>query len=151
MKKLLFILVLLFGYSFSVFAQPATKQDVEQLRKDIEQLKKDIEQFKAYVDLKIEQLKTYVDLKIEALSNDIKGEIKALNTKVDTKIEAVSGQIAILMWMIGILAGLIGLLVALPQVLDFLRGRKETQARLEKLEAEIVELKARPVAKGDKG
>ena len=133
MKRLLFVFVLLFGYSFSVFAQPATKQDLELLRKDIE------------------QLKTYVDLKIEALSNDIKGEIKALNTKVDTKIEAVSGQIAILMWMIGILAGLIGLLVALPQVLDFLRGRKETQARLEKLEAEIVELKARPVTKGDKG
>ena len=111
----------------SVFAQPATRQDIESLKKDIE------------------SLKTYVDLKIEALSNELKGELKAVNTTIVEMDKRLSGQITLLMWMMGILAGFMGLLIALPQVLDFLRGRKEIQARLEKMEMEISELKERKI------
>ena len=111
----------------SVFAQPATRQDIESLKKDIE------------------SLKTYVDLKIEALSNELKGELKAVNTAIVEMDKRLSGQITLLMWMMGILAGFMGLLIALPQVLDFLRGRKEIQARLEKMEMEISELKERKI------
>ncbi len=126
MKRVVFVAAFLLGFSLSAFAQPATKQDIEQLK---------------------EQLKTYIDLKIEALSNELKGEIKALNATVvemDKRLSSQitemdkrsSGQITILMWMIGILAGFIGLLIALPQILDFFQVRKGTQAKLEKLEAE---------------
>ena len=86
MKRFLFVSAILLNCSLSAFAQPATKQDIE-------------------------QLKTYVDLKIEALSNELKGEIKALNATViemDKRLtnqiiemdKRSSGQITILMWMI---------------------------------------------------
>ena len=134
MKSFLCVLIfLLIGIS-PVFAQPAMKQDIESLKKDIESLKKDIE-----------SLKTYVDLRIEALSNELKGELKAVNTTIVEMDKRLSGQMTLLMWMMGILAGFIGLLIALPQVLDFLRGRKEIQARLEKIEMEISELKTRRI------
>ena len=134
MKRVVFIAAFLLGFSFSAFAQPATKQDIEQLRKDID------------------QFKTYVDLKIESLSNELKGEIKALNATViemDKRLsnqiieidKRLSGQITILMWMVGILATLIGVLIVLPQVSDSHRGKKETQAKLEKLEAEQAALR----------
>ncbi|MBI1930549.1 hypothetical protein HYR99_40675 [Candidatus Poribacteria bacterium] len=132
MKSVLCVLIFLLIDISPVLAQPATRQDIESLKKDVESLKKDIE-----------SLKTYVDLKIEALSNELKGELKAVNTTIVEMDKRLSGQITLLMWMMGILAGFMGLLIALPQVLDFLRGRKEIQARLEKMEMEISELKER--------
>ncbi|MGQ9630354.1 MAG: hypothetical protein ACUVXI_08595 [bacterium] len=145
MKKiLLFSLLTLLIMPTVIFAQAATKEDIESLRKDIEGLR-------TYIDLKIEAVNARIDAngaRIDALNTKIDEVAKRLDSRIDEvaqrldgridgldgRIDSLGDKIDMVNDKVNYLFGFLGLLVliiAIPPIADKMAWwRKRKGARL---------------------
>jgi len=124
-KPFLLSLILSVLISLPIYAQssPATKDDIELLKKDLE---------------------SKIDLKIDLLRKDIVALDQKIDLKIETisaKVEGVRNELTAIEWGMGIFALVIIALFSIPQFTGRREGR-ELEQRLRNLELEIETLKA---------
>jgi hypothetical protein len=110
-----------FCLSTAVSAQPAAKADIEASSTKIANLETTAN--------KIDQRLTAV----EKTTNDIDKRLIRLETKVDEMDKRLTARIDLLFWAMGSLIAVVLAVIALPQVLGYLQGKREEQTSRNRL------------------
>jgi peptidoglycan hydrolase CwlO-like protein len=158
-QRTLFWLFLLLFPSSIAFAQPATKADIQALElKLIEKLTETDKRLSS----KIEDVDKRLSSKIEDVDKRLTGQIAELDkrmaqlqTKVDEMDKRLTARIDLLFWAMGSLIAVVLAVIALPQVLGYLQGKRERADLQKQIDAlsqqvkqqqqEIEELKSRRI------
>jgi len=110
-----------------------TKEDMEKFKEDIKTEMTTMEtRLKKYIDFKFQ----VADTKIEERTKAVQAEINGLRAEINGLRESINA----IKWWIATLTGLVFVLIALPQVLNFFRERKETK-EMAHLQKQITELR----------
>lgn len=164
MKKLLICLIITMLGS-SLAKAEITREDWEKFKEDmkaeISTIKTEISAMKAeisamktemtlmearlkeYVDLKFQLADTKVEERTKAIQAEISGlraEISGLRKSLHAEIGGLRESIDAIKWWVVTLTGLVFVLIALPQILNFFRERRETKETA-RLQEQITELR----------
>lgn len=142
MKKSIVVFLILFCSVMPAFGQQASKADIQSLDAKLTKLQE-------IVTGMYKRLTTQITEMDRRLTNQIAEMDKRLNGQISETDKRLSNQIASLYTFVRLAIGiliLVALSVALPQIFGYLRDKKEReelQKRVEQLEQEVTQLKAR--------
>jgi len=140
LNRVIFWLLVSLSLSTPVFAQQATRADIEILSAKLSSLETTVNK----IDQRLTNMETTV--------NDVDKRLVKLETKVDELDKRLTARIDVLFWAIGSLIGVVLAVIVLPQVLGYFQDKRERenfqkqladlQQQVQRQQREIEELKS---------
>ena len=145
-KRIIFWFLLFFPVSTVAFAQQVTKADIDTLTTKVSNLETTVNN----IDKRLIRLETKVGEMDKRMTKQIDDLDKRLTNKIEEMDRRITARIDLLFWAIGAVIGVVLAVIALPQLLGYLQGRRERedmQTKIEQQQADtqkmIDELKTR--------
>ena len=153
MKKSIVVFLILFCSVMPAFGQQASKADIQSLDAKLTKLQEIVTGMDKRLTAMDERL-TVLEVKVTGMDKRLTTQITEMDRRLTNQIaemdKRLSNQIASLYtfvrWAIGTLILVVLAVIALPQIFGYLRDKKEReelQKRVEQLEQEVTQLKAR--------
>ncbi|MCH8293745.1 hypothetical protein IH992_21905 [Candidatus Poribacteria bacterium] len=140
-KRIIFWFLLFFPVSTVAFAQQVTKADIDTLTTKVSNLEttvNNIDKRLIRLETKVEEMdKRLTTLIVESdkrLTKQIDDLDKRLTNKIEEMDRRITARIDLLFWAIGALIGVVLAVIALPQLLGYLQGRREREDMQTKIE-----------------
>ena len=156
-KRIIFWFLLFFPVSTVAFAQQVTRADIDTLTTKVSNLEttvNNIDKRLIRLETKVGEMDIRLTKQIDGLDKRLTKQIDDLDKRLTNKIEEmdrhITARIDLLFWAIGALIAVVLAVIAVPQLLGYLQGRRERedmQTKIEQQQADtrrmIDELKTR--------